>query len=89
MMITEATALGREALLVALLVGGPALLATLVVGTTVSLLQAVTQVHEATLTFLPKFLVVSGVLAVAAGWMATEMTNFSTRCFNHTATIAQ
>lgn len=89
MSITEATMLGREALLVALLVAGPALLAVMVVGTMVSLFQAVTQVHETTLTFLPKLLVVSGVLAVSAGWMATEMTTFGTRCFAQIATVSR
>ena len=89
MTIPEATLLGREALLMALVVGGPPLLATMIVGTFVSLLQAITQVHENTLTFLPKLLAVCGVFAVAAGWMATEMTTFADRCFERAATISK
>ncbi len=81
MTVMEATRLGREALLVTLMVGGPALIAIMVVGTVVSLFQAVTQVHEATLTFLPKLLVISLVLALASGWMARELVNFGERCF--------
>lgn len=87
MTLTEATLLGREALWTVLLVGGPALLVTLTVGTVLSVLQAVTQVHEQTLSFLPKLIAVAIVLAVAAGWMATELVQFGTRSFSHAATV--
>jgi len=87
MSVLEATQLGREALLVALIVGGPALLITMLVGTTVSLLQAVTQVSEATLTFLPKLLAISLVLGLSAGWMAVELKSFGEECFGRIATV--
>ncbi len=89
MTITEATLLGREALFTVLLVGGPALLVTLAVGTLLSVLQAVTQVHEQTLSFLPKLLAVALVLAVAAGWMAGELVRFGTRSFSHAAEVTR
>jgi flagellar biosynthetic protein FliQ len=89
MTLTEATLLGREALFTVLLVGGPALMVTLLVGTVLSVLQAVTQVHEQTLSFLPKLIAVSIVLAVAAGWMATELVQFGTRSFAHAATVGK
>lgn len=89
MTLTEATQLGREALWTVLLVGGPALLVTLAVGTVLSVFQAITQVHEQTLSFLPKLVAVAIVLAVAAGWMASELVRFGTRSFSHAATVGQ
>lgn len=55
---------GREALLLALLISAPALLTALVIGLTVSLFQAATQIQEQTLTFVPKLI---GICAVIAG----------------------
>lgn len=81
MNLAEATRLGREALFMVLLLGGPALLVTLLVGTLVSVFQAVTQVHEMTLTFLPKLLVMAVLLAVSAGWMAEEARTYAQGCF--------
>ncbi|MDP2310779.1 MAG: flagellar biosynthetic protein FliQ [Pseudomonadota bacterium] len=89
MTLTEATVLGREALWTVLLVGGPALLVTLAVGTALSVIQAVTQVHEQTLSFLPKLVAVAIVLAIGAGWMASELVRFGTRSFSHAATVGQ
>lgn len=89
MTIAEATLLGREALFTALLVAGPVLLVTLVVGTLLSVLQAVTQVHEQTLAFLPKLLAVAAVLALGAGWMAEELVDFGTRSFARTAEVTR
>lgn len=81
MTLTEATLVGREALWMVLLLGGPALFVTLIVGTAVSVFQAVTQVHEMTLTFLPKLFAVALLLAVSAGWMAEEATTYGVSSF--------
>ena len=62
---------GRQALEMMLIVSAPVLLTALGVGLIVSLLQAVTQINEATLTFVPKVLAVSVVMACAA--MRTRM----------------
>lgn len=78
----ELVKLGREALVMVLLLGGPVLITSLVVGTVVALLQAVTQVHEQTLTFLPKLLVVGLVLAASAGWMLEITVGYTTRTFH-------
>lgn len=87
MTVQDATQLGRQALLVSMMVGGPALLTVLIVGSVVSLLQAVTQVHEATLTFLPKFIAVAAVLAVSAGWMLVELKSFGEQCFEQISLV--
>lgn len=67
----------REALVVSLKLSGPPLLASLAIGLAVSLLQAVTQIHEATLAFLPKLVLVAGVLALLGPFMAASLTDYS------------
>lgn len=89
MNISEVVRLGREALQMVLLIGAPVLITSLVVGTIVSLIQAVTQVHEQTLTFLPKLLAVSIVLAVGGGWMIEQTIAFATRSFDRIATVSE
>ena len=67
----------RETLLVVLKLGGPPLLAMLAVGLVVSLVQAVTQVNEATLVFLPKVLVLGGTLALLGPFMVATLSDFT------------
>lgn len=67
----------RETLLVMLKLGGPPLLVVLVVGLAVSLLQAVTQVQEATLAFVPKLLVVGGLLALLGPFMVGTLSDYT------------
>lgn len=69
--------LSAETLYLALLVSGPALIASLVVGLGVALLQAVTQVQDQTLAFVPKLVAVALVLAVLGGWMSGELVRFT------------
>jgi flagellar biosynthetic protein FliQ len=71
-------ALGREAALTALAVGGPILGAVLLTGLVVSVVQAVTQVQEMTLTFIPKVIAVGLVLALLGHWMLGRLVGFST-----------
>lgn len=72
---------GREALLVVLKIGLPILGAALVVGILVSVFQAVTQVHELTLTFVPKILVVILILVLLGPWMVRTVLDFVTQLF--------
>lgn len=77
----QAVSIGQSALWAGLLVGAPVLLAALGVGLVVSLLQAVTQIQETTLSFLPKLLAVAAVLVVLGPWMLRELMNFTTLVF--------
>ncbi|MFO1196561.1 MAG: flagellar biosynthesis protein FliQ [Burkholderiaceae bacterium] len=70
---------GRQALELMLIVASPVLLVALAIGLTVSLLQAVTQINEATLSFLPKLVAVSVTLIVAGPWMITMLTDYIAR----------
>ncbi|MEN3186365.1 MAG: flagellar biosynthesis protein FliQ [Atribacterota bacterium] len=72
---------GREVLLVVLKIGVPILGATLVVGILVSVFQAVTQVHELTLTFVPKILVVILILILLGPWMVRTLLDFVIQLF--------
>ncbi len=73
--------LGREAVEVALLLSGPLLIVGLVVGVAVSLLQALTQVQEMTLSFVPKLLATCLVMVALMPWMARVMIDYTTRLF--------
>ncbi len=76
---TEVLELGRQALVVALQVSMPLLLAALVVGLLVSVFQAVTQIQEMTLQFIPKMIAVALVFLAMGGWMLTQMVEFTKR----------
>ncbi len=67
-----------ETLYLVLLVSMPALAASLAVGFGLGILQAVTQVQEQTLTFVPKVVAVAIVLATMGGWMTSELMRFTT-----------
>jgi flagellar biosynthetic protein FliQ len=67
----------RETLLVVLKLGGPPLLAMLAVGLIVSLVQAVTQINETTLVFLPKALVLGGMMALLGPFMMATLSDFT------------
>lgn len=73
----EVAAALRETLWVMFKLGGPLLAAALAVGLVVSLVQAVTQINEATLVFLPKVLVLCGVMALLGPFMAGTLTDYT------------
>jgi flagellar biosynthetic protein FliQ len=69
--------LGQETLKTAALLAGPILITALVVGLIISILQAVTQINEATLTFIPKIVIVAIVLVLTGPWMLDVMSRFT------------
>jgi len=73
--------LARNAMLTALMLAGPLLMAALVVGLLVSVLQAVTQLQEQTLSFVPKLLAIALVLLVALPWMLQVMIRYTVELF--------
>ena len=74
--------LADRSLWVALQVGGPILGISLVVGVVVSLIQAVTQVQEQTLTFVPKLAAVAVGMILLGPWMMETMLGFSATLFS-------
>lgn len=71
--------LGREALIQLLLVSAPVLIVILVVGLVVSIFQAMTQIHEATLSFVPKLVAAVVVFAIAGPWMLNMLVEYIRR----------
>lgn len=69
---------GQEALLLTLVLSAPAVIAALLVGLVVSVLQAATQLQEQTLSIAPKIVAVYAVLAIGGLWMIRELVRFST-----------
>jgi flagellar biosynthetic protein FliQ len=74
--------LAGEALKLILILSLPPLLASLVVGLVISLLQALTQVQEQTLTFVPKIIATILVLMITAAWMLDQLREFAGRVFD-------
>jgi flagellar biosynthetic protein FliQ len=74
---TDAIALGRETILVAVKLGAPAMLLALVVGLAIAFLQALTQIQEMTITFVPKMLVILLSLMVFLPFMLATLTSFT------------
>jgi flagellar biosynthetic protein FliQ len=72
----------RNAFITALEIGGPLLAVSLAIGMVVSIFQAVTQINEQTLSFVPKVLSVSAALAVLGPWMATTLISYMVSVFN-------
>ena len=69
--------ISRQTFETILLVGGPVLVVSLVVGLLISLFQAVTQLQEMTLTFVPKIIAVFITLLVALPWMVKVLVSFT------------
>tara|TARA_R110002072_G_scaffold534_5_gene3807 strand:+ start:62323 stop:62598 length:276 start_codon:yes stop_codon:yes gene_type:complete len=67
----------NQAIKVSLYVASPMLLGALFMGILVSLFQAVTQINEQTLSFIPKVLVIVGAMVIFAPWMSETLTSFT------------
>ncbi|BES84346.1 flagellar biosynthesis protein FliQ [Pectobacterium brasiliense] len=80
-------ALGYEAMKVALALAAPPLMAALLSGLTISLLQAATQINEMTLSFIPKILTVFFTLVIAGPWMLNLMLDYMRTLFGQLPNI--
>ncbi|HKX41383.1 MAG TPA: flagellar biosynthesis protein FliQ [Burkholderiaceae bacterium] len=78
---------GQQGLYMLLMVSAPILLTVLVVGLAVSIFQAATQIHEATLSFVPKIVAAVAVLAVAGPWMLTSLVEYIQRTLQSIPTV--
>ncbi|CNC20637.1 flagellar biosynthesis protein FliQ [Yersinia frederiksenii] len=80
-------ALGVEAMKIALALAAPLLLAALISGLTVSLLQAATQINEMTLSFIPKILSVFATMVIAGPWMLNLILDYMRNLFTSLPTL--
>ncbi len=77
----------RDALALSAWLAGPALVLSLVIGIAVSLIQTVTQIQEATLTFVPKLVGGAVLLLVMGGWMLERLTSYVTELWGSIPTF--
>lgn len=82
MEFSEALELGRNAFWIALITSAPILVVGLVVGLVIALFQAVTQLQEQTLTFVPKIAAMVVAAAVFIPWIAENMIAFAQKMFS-------
>jgi flagellar biosynthesis protein FliQ len=81
--------LGQDALKTTAMLAAPMLIGTLVVGLAVSIFQALTQINEATLTFVPKMILIAIILLIAGPWMMDVMTQYTVNLFEGLSTFVR
>ena len=81
--------IGRETIQSVLLTIGPTLIAALLIGLIIGVFQAATSINEATLTFVPKLLVIVGVLALSAPFMISTLSSFFQTIFSEVARVTR
>jgi len=79
--ISDAVYLGQKGMITIGLVGGPILMIAMVVGILVSLFQAVTQLQEMTVVFVPKILAVFLLMGLLGPWMLQQLVDYGEFCF--------
>jgi flagellar biosynthetic protein FliQ len=79
----DAISLGRDAIFVCFMVAAPVLLISMVVGLVISIVQAVTQIQEPTLTFIPKIIASALAILFFGPFMLAMLTDFMSRVFIH------
>jgi flagellar biosynthesis protein FliQ len=79
----------QNAVWLVILLSAPLLIVNLVVGLAISIFQAVTQIQESTLTFVPKVLASFLVLVLAGPWMTQMVVDYSSRIFHQLVEVAQ
>ena len=84
---TDLAALLRDAMLVMLKLGGPPMLVALVVGLVISLVQAITQIHEVTISFVPKVLAIGMTLLLMGPFMLATLSSYAHLLFDRIITI--
>ncbi len=79
----------QNAIFLIIEVSAPALLAGLVIGLVVSIFQAMTQINEQTLVFIPKILGILLAIVLLGGWMMTRLTEFTTGLYGMVSEIVK
>lgn len=82
MSLDDATELIRQTLLLALVIAAPMLIIGMVVGIIISLFQAVTQIQEQTLTFVPKITAMIGAAMVLMPWIGQRLIDYASSMFS-------
>ncbi len=78
----------QQALLLTLKLSAPVLIISMAVGLIISVFQAATQIHEQTLTFVPKLIVIAVVFLVLGSWMSESLMDFFKYIFEQIASLS-
>ncbi len=78
----EVSDLMYQVFILAMKLGGPMLIISMVVGIVISILQAATQIHEQTITFVPKLIVIGILLVMTGSTMLNSLQDFTAQIFN-------
>lgn len=81
MTVDDAIDLGRQAIMLTLLVGTPVMLVAALVGLLISLLQAVTQVQDQTISFVPKIVVMFLTILYLLPWFLSQFMDYTTELY--------
>lgn len=81
--------IGKEAIVTAVMVAAPVLVISLIVGLLISIFQAVTQIQEQTLTFVPKLIVVILLFLILGPWMMQELVQFTQNMINNITLVVR
>ncbi|GFR35592.1 flagellar biosynthesis protein FliQ [Thermobrachium celere] len=81
--------IGKEAIFTALKIAAPILIVSMLVGLIISIFQAVTQIQEQTLTFVPKMISIIIILLILGPWMLKTMVNFIQTMINNMILITR
>ena len=76
MEISDVLTIGREALIITMMVAGPLLGGILLVGVVIGILQAATSIQEMTLSFIPKLIIVVAILFILGGWQILTLVEY-------------
>ena len=76
MEISDVLTIGREALIITMMIAGPLLGGILLVGVVIGILQAATSIQEMTLSFIPKLVIVVAVLFILGGWQILTLVEY-------------
>ncbi len=79
----DAISLGREAIFVALVAAAPVLILSMIIGLAISIFQAVTQIQEPTLAFIPKIIIAAIALLFFGPFILAILTDFMSRVFSN------
>lgn len=75
--------IAKKAIMTTALVSGPILVSALIVGLTVAMFQAMTQINESTLSFIPKLLIVGIIIILAGNWMLNSLSSYTIALFTN------
>ncbi|MEA4987049.1 flagellar biosynthesis protein FliQ [Anaerovorax sp. IOR16] len=81
MTVSNALQIMQEAIVLATKLAAPMLLISMLIGLIISIFQAATQIHEQTITFVPKLLLIAIILLAGGSWMLESLMDFTNQIF--------